>query len=156
MTAPVPSESTTPGPSLEQQAANIYANYVWIARFIVEMNNDVQLDMKKAAQLVRINGPMFVTATQSAGPLLRDAFMKRLEAQGVSWPNIATELPGIVTALNDFFNFVQTNFPAVYTEANTIGEVFITDSGFLSDRPVLVTKPPALATEIAGLRALFS
>lgn len=154
MAAPLPVEIN---PALENtlnRANRIYQNYVWVARFIDEIVNDTDLDLKKIGQLVLVNGPILLSLTSGATASLRTAFMRRIEQEGLSWPNINTEFPALLTELQSFIDWVGANVPEVGQNL-PMSQVIVNADGRLTDQPITITKPVGFQAEAQALRNQF-
>lgn len=157
MPAPLPREINPALDNMFQRVNGIYQNYVWVARFTDEIVNDVELDLKKAGQLAHINGPAFIALTTvPAGPdraALRDAFLRRLEQEGLAWANIGTEFNPFVTQLQTLIDWIVANVPEA-AAGQPMSELIVSN-GNLTDQPRTIPKPAGLQTEAQALRNLF-
>ena len=155
MPAPFPADAVVGGTALSQRANQIYGHYVWLARWSDEIGLDVDLNLKKLAQLGFIHCRRFAEFIAAPSPELTIAVERRFAVDGVTWATRAAmlaDLSAIRVEALALHTFVRDQVPEA-REAGKIVYSSTTDSG--TEVILTVPKPHPAVAEVAKLRALF-
>lgn len=167
MAAPFPYESVAGAvtDSAESEALNLYRQYAWIARWVDEMNTDIDLDLKKTMQLV-FHSRKFrtwfdilqahVTAGTHTQAQISDIVQGVFFAKKCSWATRAamnSDLQAIYNMAGIVADWIEAN-ASDYKQGYSINKEIA--PGVMTDDPVKITKSTAVATRLSDFRALFA
>lgn len=159
MAAPFPYDAVAGRASLGQIAAQIVANYKWLARWSQEIGTDTNMDLKKLAQLAFSHCRLFRDLIQpfipvSAGDPIIAALQSEFAWHGLVWPTRAemvTDVGLLYQRCGALFDYVRDNVPAARSFAVRTYDA----NGNEIEQPTVIAKDAAVATEVGRLRALF-
>lgn len=158
MPAPAPYDGQAGRISLGQIAQNIVANYKWLYRWSNEIGADLDLDLKKLAQLAfqhcRLTRDLIQPFVPLAAPLL-DALESEFARHGMKWPTrpaMVQDLQAIYQECGALFTYVRDNVP----EARSFATRTYDANGQEIEQATKVSKAHPVVTEVAKLRALFA
>ena len=163
MVAPFPYEGVagaTADPA-ESEAANLYRHYSWLARLADEMNDEAELDLKRAMQIVFhcrqfVHGFDVLQTTHTdrldevAGVVLGTFAAKK--CVWASEAEMEDDLASIQAAALDLADWIEAN-ASEYKQGYSINKEIA--PGVMTDEPIKVDKPEELATRLTNYRALW-
>lgn len=157
MVAPFPAFATAGGTAPTNIAQEIFGHYVWMARWSEEIVNDVDLDMKKIAQLAFVHCRLFDALISPPVPDdVATAVVSRFAADGLEWPTLAdlkADMAALKSEAATLFNWVSANVSGTID----IATLQISNTGARTETPIIMSpKPAAVQTRVQALRSLFA
>jgi len=160
----------------EHEALNLRTQYAWLYRLARDMNDEIELDLKRAAQLalhtrkfrlwydklvVRMANETIaadpdypvVRAQGEIRAVIEGAFALR-RTRWATRAAMVQELQAFHAEAGTLYDWMEAN-AAAYKQGFSTNRVVSAD-GDMTDVPIKITKPPEFATRIAAFLALFA
>lgn len=164
MTAPFPYDGVAGAQNdpAEAEAANLHANYKWVARLADEMNTEAQLDLKRVMQIVLHcrKFRVWYGALQARGKAAEGVIEGFFALKNCRWEKpeeMVSDLAAIYADCGTIADWIEANatdYKTGYTKGVVIA-MSADGTPTISDEAIKAEKPVALAGLLTTLRSRF-